>query len=221
VQVRRGRLEYRCHLADVLVSLLEEIVLICICARGGVGARARTRGADCGLPWGSVAGQGWVKANPPLTLCRVPTHARRVAFGPVTDFVEAAAGFRASPAAQTGTLALGLTASFQRRFLVSRCTVAERWVKPKAVAGGAHQDLKRETPVIAQQCLDGVEVEHELREAAGSQCYRGRCASRASEGAHHTCGRVAAPLSPGDFSVVKHVTAARRREGSANRPRRV
>ena len=34
--------------------------------------------------------------------------------------------------------------------------------------GGAHQDLKRETPVIAQQGLDGVEVEHELREAAGS-----------------------------------------------------
>ena len=33
----------------------------------------------------------------------------------------------------------------------------------KAVAGAAHQDLKRETPVIAQQCLDGVEVEHELR----------------------------------------------------------
>ena len=31
-----------------------------------------------------------------------------------------------------------------------------------------HQDLKRETPVIAQQGLDGVEVEHELREAAGS-----------------------------------------------------
>ncbi len=31
-----------------------------------------------------------------------------------------------------------------------------------------HQDLKRETPVVAQQGLDGVEVEHELREAAGS-----------------------------------------------------
>ena len=31
-----------------------------------------------------------------------------------------------------------------------------------------HQDLKRETPVIAQQGLDSVEVEHELREAAGS-----------------------------------------------------
>ena len=40
----------------------------------------------------------------------------------------------------------------------------EQW----CVRGGAHQDLKRETPVIAQQGLDGVEVEHELREAAGS-----------------------------------------------------
>ena len=31
------------------------------------------------------------------------------------------------------------------------------------MAGATHQELKRETPVIAQQCLDGVEVEHELR----------------------------------------------------------
>ncbi len=86
--------------------------------------------------------------------------------GPVADFVEAAAG--ASPTAVTDTLTLDLTASFQRRSL-SRCTVEgtvenSHW----CVRGGAHQDLKRETPVIAQQGLDGVEVEHELREAAGS-----------------------------------------------------
>ena len=42
------------------------------------------------------------------------------------------------------------------------------------VAGATHQELKREPPVIAQHRIDGVEVEHELREAAGSVC-RGRC----------------------------------------------
>ena len=47
----------------------------------------------------------------------------------------------------------------------------------KAVAGAAHQDLKRETPVIAQQCLDGVEVEHELCEAAGSVIQGQMCIS--------------------------------------------
>ena len=41
--------------------------------------------------------------------------------------------------------------------------------RAEAVAGAAHQDLKGEAPVIAQQRLDGIEVEHELRrEAAGS-----------------------------------------------------
>ena len=44
----------------------------------------------------------------------------------------------------------------------------------KAVAGAAHQDLKREAPVIAQQRLDGVEVEHELRESKRSVLHRGR-----------------------------------------------
>ena len=53
------------------------------------------------------------------------TGTHRVAFGPVADFVEAAAGVRASPTALTSTLALDLTASFQRRSFVSRRTVAE------------------------------------------------------------------------------------------------
>ena len=68
-----------------------------------------------------------------------------------------------------------------------------------------HQDLKRETPVIAQQGLDGVEVEHELREAAGSVRLWGRCSSHGSGRRElpRTCGSVASPLSSGAFSVVR------------------
>ena len=100
------------------------------------------------------------------------TGTHRVAFGPVADFVEAAAGVGASPTALSGTLAPALTASYPRKSLVSRghSEVDER--EAEAVAGGAHQDLKREAPVIAQQRLDGVEVEHELREA-NAQCCTG------------------------------------------------
>ena len=97
------------------------------------------------------------------------TGTHRVAFGPVADFVEAAAGVGASPTALSGTLAPALTASYPRKSLVSRghSEVDER--EAEAVAGAAHQDLKGEAPVIAQQRLDGIEVEHELRrEAAGS-----------------------------------------------------
>ena len=82
--------------------------------------------------------------------------------------MEDAAGGRASPTALTGTLALALTASFQRKS-GSRGTVPDSGGRAEAVAGAAHQDLKGEAPVIAQQRLDGIEVEHELRrEAAGS-----------------------------------------------------
>ena len=75
------------------------------------------------------------------------------------------------------------------------------WVRVRA----RHQDLKRETPVIAQQGLDGVEVEHELREAAGSVRLGQMLISwQQQEGAAaHTCGSVASPLSSGAFSVVR------------------
>ena len=68
--------------------------------------------------------------------------------------------------------------------------------------GGAHQDLKRETPVIAQQGLDGVEVEHELREAAGSVLLGQMRIPWAGKGGS-TCGSVASALSSGAFSVVR------------------
>ena len=64
-----------------------------------------------------------------------------------------------------------------------------------------HQDLKRETPVIAQQGLDGVEVEHELREAAGSVLLGQMRIPWAGKGGS-TCGSVASALSSGAFSVV-------------------
>ena len=67
---------------------------------------------------------------------------------------------------------------------------------------GAHQDLKRETPVIAQQGLDGVEVEHELREAAGSVLLGQMRIPWAGKGGS-TCGSVASALSSGAFSVVR------------------
>ena len=65
-----------------------------------------------------------------------------------------------------------------------------------------HQDLKRETPVIAQQGLDGVEVEHELREAAGSVLLGQMRIPWAGKGGS-TCGSVASALSSGAFSVVR------------------
>ena len=65
-----------------------------------------------------------------------------------------------------------------------------------------HQDLKRETPVIAQQGLDGVEVEHELREAAGSVLLGQMRILWAGKGGS-TCGSVASALSSGAFSVVR------------------
>ena len=68
--------------------------------------------------------------------------------------------------------------------------------------GGAHQDLKRETPVIAQQGLDGVEVELELREAAGSVLLGQMRIPWAGKGGS-TCGSVASALSSGAFSVVR------------------
>ena len=57
------------------------------------------------------------------------TGTHRVAFGPVADFVEAAAGVGASPTALSGTLAPALTASYLRKSLVSRGT--ERWTSGK------------------------------------------------------------------------------------------
>ena len=65
-----------------------------------------------------------------------------------------------------------------------------------------HQDLKRETPVIAQQGLDGVEVELELREAAGSVLLGQMRIPWAGKGGS-TCGSVASALSSGAFSVVR------------------
>ncbi len=73
----------------------------------------------------------------------------------------------------------------------------------EVVAGATHQDLKRETPVIAHQCLDGVEVEHELRahsglSAAGADA---QLVARASEGTAAPAGwwpllsRLVPPLS--------------------------
>ena len=63
VHVRRGRLEDRCHLADVLVSLLEEVVLV-YAAQGwgwgeGLGEGRRLRIGS--RVW--LLARVWVKAN--------------------------------------------------------------------------------------------------------------------------------------------------------------
>lgn len=91
----------------------------------------------------------------------------------------------------------------------------ERWF-----VRGAHQDLKRETPVIAQQGLDGVEVEHELREAAGSVLLGQMRIPWAGKGGS-TCGSVASALSSGAFSVVRTRPAGKTNKVAADRRARV
>ena len=83
-----------------------------------------------------------------------------------------------------------------------------------------HQDLKRETPVIAQQGLDGVEVEHELREAAGSVLLGQMRILWAGKGGS-TCGSVASALSSGAFSVVRTRPAGKTNKVAGDRRARV
>ena len=75
------------------------------------------------------------------------------------------------------------------------------------MAGATHQELKRETPVIAQQCLDGVEVEHELCEAAGSVIQGQMCISWR--------GRVREPAHLWEGGCSSFVWCFQRREGPA------
>ena len=81
-----------------------------------------------------------------------------------------------------------------------------------------HQDLKRETPVIAQQGLDGVEVEHELREAAGSVLLGQMRIPWTGKGGS-TCGSVASALSSGAFSVVRTRPAGKANKGVSRQVR--